>query len=129
MLNSVCIMGRLCRDAELRYTQQGVAVCSISLAVERDRKNKGGERETDFFDVTAWGSTAEFVAKYFTKGRTAVVMGRLQVDSYEKDGQKHKSFKIVADSVYFGDSKPKDGATDAPLLGESLDFNPDDLPW
>lgn len=94
----------------------------------RDR-NKGGERETDFFDVTAWGSTAEFVAKYFTKGRTAVVMGRLQVDSYEKDGQKHKSFKIVADSVYFGDSKPKDGATDAPLLGESLDFNPDDLPW
>ena len=79
MLNKVFIMGRLTRDPELRRTQNGTPVTSFSLAVDRDFKSQGGEKETDFIDVVAWRSTAEFVAKYFTKGRMAVVEGRLQI--------------------------------------------------
>ena len=113
MLNKIFIMGRLTRDPELRRTQAGIAVTSFSLAVDRDFKTQSGEKETDFIDVVAWRATAEFVAKYFTKGRMAVVEGRLQMrDWTDKEGNKRRSAEVVADNVYFGDSK-RDGDSGA----------------
>ena len=110
MLNHIVIMGRLTKDPELRTTQSGVSVTSFTLAVDRDFKNKdSGEKSTDFIDVVAWRQTAEFVCKYFAKGRMAVVEGRLQMrDWTDKDGNKRTSAEVVADNVYFGDSK-RDG--------------------
>ncbi len=107
MLNHIVLMGRLTRDPELRRTGSGVAVASFSLAVDRDFGNReSGERETDFIDIVAWRSTAEFVSKYFTKGRMAVVSGRLQIRNWtDKEGNKRRSAEVVADNVYFGDSK------------------------
>ena len=107
MLNHIVIMGRLTRDPELRRTGSGVAVTSFSLAVDRDFAPKdGGERETDFIDCVAWRQTGEFVSKYFAKGRMAVVSGRLQIRGWtDKDGNKRRSAEVVADNVYFGDSK------------------------
>lgn len=107
MLNHIVIMGRLARDPELRRTQTGTPVASFRLAVERDFKDKvSGERITDWIDVTAWSYTADFVCKYFTKGRMAVVSGRLQMrDWTDKNGSKRTSAEIVADSVYWGDSR------------------------
>lgn len=109
MLNRIIIMGRLTRDPELRHTQSGTAVASFSLAVDRDFKNQNGEKETDFIDVVAWRNSAEFVSRYFAKGRMAVVEGRLQIRPWEdRQGNKRRSAEVVADNVYFGDSK-KDG--------------------
>ena len=110
MLNHIVIMGRLTRDPELRRTGSGVAVASFTVAVDRDFSPKdGGEKETDFIDCVAWRQTGEFVSKYFTKGRMAVVSGRLQIRSWtDKDGNKRRTAEIVADNVYFGDSK-RDG--------------------
>lgn len=106
MLNHITIMGRLTRDPELRRTGSGIAVASFTLAVDRDRKNDAGEKETDFIDCTAWRGTGEFVSSYFTKGSTAIVSGRLQIRNYtDKDGNKRRNAEVVADSVYFGDSK------------------------
>lgn len=107
MLNKVFIMGRLTRDVDLRHTQSGTAVASFSLAVERDFKDKTtGERTTDFIDVVAWRGTAEFVSRFFTKGRMAVVVGSLQIrDWTDKDSNKRRSAEVIAESVYFGDSK------------------------
>ncbi len=111
MLNHIVIMGRLTRDPELRRTGSGIAVTSFSLAVDRDFAPKdGGERETDFIDCVAWRQTGEFVSKYFTKGRMAVVSGRLQIRNWtDKDGNKRRSAEVVADNVYFGESKREDG--------------------
>ena len=107
MLNRIILMGRLTRDPELRRTGSGTAVTSFSLAVDRDFKSQSGEKETDFIDIVAWRNTAEFVSKYFTKGRMAVVEGRLQIrDWTDKDGGKRRSAEVVADNVYFGDSNP-----------------------
>ena len=112
MLNKIFIMGRLTRDPELRRTQSGTPVTSFSLAVDRDYKSQSGEKETDFIDVVAWRSTAEFVSKYFTKGRMAVVEGRLQIRPWtDKDGNNRRSAEVVADNIYFGDSK-RDSAGD-----------------
>ena len=112
MLNKIFIMGRLTRDPELRRTQSGTAVTSFSLAVDRDFKSQSGEKETDFIDVVAWRSTAEFAAKYFTKGRMAIVEGRLQIRPWtDKDGNNRRSAEVVADNIYFGDSK-RDSAGD-----------------
>jgi single-strand DNA-binding protein len=107
MLNHITIMGRLTRDPELRRTGSGIAVASFTLAVDRDfGKNDNGERETDFIDCVAWRQTGEFVSKYFTKGRMAVVSGRLQIRSWnDKDGNKRRTAEVVADNVYFGDSR------------------------
>ena len=106
MLNRIIVMGRMTRDPELRRTNSGTAVASFTVAVDRDFKSQSGEKETDFIDVVAWRNTAEFVCKYFSKGRMAVVEGRLQLrDWTDKDGNKRRSAEIVADSVYFGDSK------------------------
>ncbi len=110
MLNHITIMGRLTRVPELRRTGSGVAVASFTLAVDRDfGKNENGEKETDFIDCVAWRQTGEFVSKYFTKGRMAVVSGRLQIRPWtDKDGNKRRTAEIVADNVYFGDSR-RDG--------------------
>jgi len=110
MLNKIVLMGRLTRDPELRRTDSGIAVASFSLACDRDYSGKGGaEKQTDFVDIVAWRHTAEFVSKYFAKGRMAVVSGRLQIRSWtDKEGNKRRSAEIVAESVYFGDSK-RDG--------------------
>ena len=118
MLNRIILMGRLTRDPELRRTQTGTPVASFSLAVDRDFKDKStGERTTDFIDVVAWRQTGEFVSRYFTKGRMAVVEGRLQIrDWTDKDGGKRRSAEVVADNVYFGDSK-RDG-------GDNSGYNP-----
>ena len=107
MLNRIILMGRLTRDPELRHTQTGTAVASFSLAVDRDFKDRTtGEKSTDFIDVVAWRQTAEFVSRFFTKGRMAVVEGRLQLrDWTDRDGNKRRSAEVVADNVYFGDSK------------------------
>jgi single-strand DNA-binding protein len=106
MLNHTLIMGRFVRDPELRRTGSGVAVASFTLAVDRDFSSKDGEKETDFIDCVAWRATGEFVSKYFTKGRMACVSGRLQMrDWTDKDGNKRRSAEVVADNVYFADSK------------------------
>nr|DAU75739.1 MAG TPA: Single strand binding protein [Caudoviricetes sp.] len=103
MLNHIDIMGRLTRDPELRRTQSGTAVASFTLAVSRDFSDKD---KADFIDVVAWKSTAEFISKYFSKGRTAVVSGRLQMrDWTDKEGNKRRSAEVIAENVYFGDSK------------------------
>ena len=112
MLNKIFIMGRLTRDPELRRTQSGTAVTSFTLAVDRDFKSQSGEKETDFIDVVVWRSTAEFAAKYFTKGRMAIVEGRLQIRPWtDKEGNSRRSAEVVADNIYFGDSK-RDSAGD-----------------
>jgi single-strand DNA-binding protein len=113
MLNHIVLMGRLTRDPELRRTGSGISVASFTLAVDRDFSSRdareSGERETDFIDIVAWRSTADFVSRYFTKGRMAVVTGRLQIRSWtDKEGNKRRSAEVVADNVYFGDSK-RDG--------------------
>ena len=108
-LNHITIMGRLTKDVELRRTGSGIAVASFTLAVERDRKNEAGEKETDFIDCNAWRNTGEFVSKYFQKGSMAIVSGRLQIRNWtDKEGNKRRSAEVVADSVYFGDSKKSD---------------------
>ena len=111
MLNKIFLMGRLTRDPELRHTQSGKAVASFSLAVDRDFKDKDtGEKATDFIEIVAWGNTGEFVSKYFSKGRMAVVVGRLQVREWtDKEGNKRRTYEVVADDVYFGDSKKEAG--------------------
>ena len=144
MLNHIDLMGRLTRDPELRYTPSQTAVASFTLAVERDFSGKdGGEKQADFIDIIVWRSTAEFVSKYFSKGRMAVVSGRLQIRNWEdKNGNKRKSAEVVADSVYFGDSKKdSDGAqgayAGAPSAGQyanaggftELPNNDDELPF
>lgn len=106
MLNHITIMGRLTRDPELRRTGNGVAVTSFTIAVDRDIKGNDGETDTDFIDCVAWRQTGEFVGKYFTKGRMAVVSGRLQIRGWtDKDGSKRRTAEVNADHVYFGDSK------------------------
>ena len=106
MLNHIVLMGRLTRDPELRRTSSGVAVASFSLAVDRDYAAQGAEKETDFVDIVAWRNTAEFVSKYFSKGRMAVVSGRLQIRNWQdKEGNNRTSWEVSADNVYFGDSK------------------------
>ena len=114
MLNHIVLMGRLTRDPELRRTNSGVAVATFTLAVDRDfASSTTGEKETDFIDIVAWRNTAEFVSKYFTKGRMAVVCGRLQIRNWtDKEGNKRRSAEVVADNVYFGDSK-RDAGSDA----------------
>lgn len=136
MLNRITIMGRLTANPELRRTGTGVAVTSFTLAVDRDYPGKeGGEKETDFIDCVAWRNTGEFVDKYFSKGRVAVVSGRLQIRSYvDKDGNKRKAAEVIADSVYFGDSKSNSASNNtdpfsAPVQNFTQLINDDCLPF
>ena len=129
MLNRCIIMGRLTRSPELRRTQSGKAVTSVTLAVDRDFKGQNGEKETDFIDIVAWGNTAEFLCNYFSKGRMTVVEGRLQIrDWTDKDGGKRRSAEIVAERIYFADSK-RDQEAAAPQAFEELDEDDGDLPF
>lgn len=107
MLNHIVIMGRLTRDPELRRTQSGVAVTTITVAVDRDFQSRDSqEKQTDFIDVVAWRQTAEFVSKYFSKGKMIVVEGALQSRKWQdKNGQNRVSWEIQANNVYFGESK------------------------
>lgn len=106
MLNKVIVMGRMVRNPELRRTNSGTAVASFTIACDRDFKSDGGEHDADFIECVAWRNTAEFVSKYFAKGRMAVVSGRLQTRNWtDKEGNKRKATEIVAERVYFGDSK------------------------
>ena len=133
MLNKIFVMGRLTKNPELRRTGSGTPVASFTLAVDRDFKSQSGEKETDFIDIVAWRSTAEFVSKFFSKGRTAVVEGRLQIrDWTDKDGNKRKTAEVVADNVYFADSK-RDGQQDKPVAQQpefaEINDDDDDLPF
>lgn len=106
MLNHIVIMGRLTADPELRTTQSGIPVASLRIAVDRDYAPQGGERETDFFDVTAWRNTGEFASKYFSKGRAIAIDGRLQTKSWtDREGKNRTSVEIVAENIYFADSR------------------------
>lgn len=127
MLNKIFIMGRLTRDPELRRTQNGTAVTSFTMAVDRDFKNADGTKDTDFIDVVAWRNTAEFVSKYFHKGRMAVVEGRLQLrDWTDKDGNKRRNAEVLADSIYFGDSKKEgDSSGGYKAAGKAVDVEPE----
>ena len=118
MLNRIIIMGRLTRDPELRRTQNGTAVTSFSLAMDRDIKNKKtSETGVDIIDCVAWRSTAEFVNNYFTKGRMAVVEGKLQIRPWkDRDGNNRRSAEVIVDNIYFGDSK-RDGASQGANYG------------
>ena len=120
MLNHITIMGRFVRDLELKYTPSGTAVSSFSVAVDRDFKSEGGEKQTDFIDCVAWRQTGEFVSKYFQKGSMAVVSGRLQIREWQdKEGNKRRTAEIVADNVYFGESKNASAQTETAPSGKS----------
>ena len=106
MLNNINIMGRLTADPELRTTQSGLSVCSFNIACDRDFAAADGKKETDFIPVVAWRNTANFVSRYFSKGSMIVVSGRVQVRDYtDRDGNNRRATEIVADEVYFGESK------------------------
>ena len=131
MLNRITIMGRMTRDPELRRTGSGIAVASFTLSVDRDFSSKdSGEKETDFIDCVAWRQSGEFVSKYFSKGRMAVVSGRLQIRNWEdNDGNKRRTAEVVADNVYFCDSKKDNApATDNGNFAMLTD-NDSDLPF
>ena len=122
MYNHTGLQGRLTATPELRYTPSGTAITSFTLASDTGRKTKDGNRITNFIDCVAWRSTGEFVSKYFAKGRMAVVEGRLQMrDWTDKDGNKRRSSEVVADSVYFGDSRREESATEEPQFRETED--------
>lgn len=148
MLNHIVIMGRLTRDPELRYTQSQIPVASFTLAVDRDLSGRdGGERQTDFVDCVAWRGSAEFVSRYFSKGSMAVVSGRLQIrDWTDREGGKRRSAEVVADNIYFGESRRRDSdtgssahsaysydtgrsASSAPAAPSFVELDEDDIPF
>lgn len=133
MLNKVIIMGRLVRDPELRHTKSNVSVCTIRIACDRDYKGEDKNREADFVDVVAWRHTADFISKYFTKGRLIVVEGRLQSSSWtDQEGRTHYAMDIKADSAYFGDSKhvPDSGTEAKPVeFKEEAEVEEGELPF
>lgn len=124
MLNIAAIVGRLGKDPEIKTTQSGKSVTSFSLAVQRGKKNQNGEYESDWIDVQAWGTTAEFICKYFTKGQMIAVTGSIQTRSYEdKQGNKRKAVEIMAKEVSFCGSKeaPKQERKEEPSLPDASD--------
>ena len=136
-MNTICLMGRLTADPELRNTQGGVAVTSFTLAVERDYTPKGQEKQADFIPVVAWRQTAEFVCKYFHKGQRAALTGSLQTRQYtDRDGSKRTAYEVVAEHVYFAESKKDSGAPSvsyseqvpqsAPPAAEDFEVIPDE---
>ncbi len=132
MLNRIIIMGRLTRDPELRRTQNGTAVTSVTLAVDRDFKSQNGEKETDFITVTAWRNTAEFLSKYFGKGRMAIVEGWLEINDWtDREGVKRRSAAVVADKVYFGDSRrdEQQERNTQPAEFQDMGYDDQDLPF
>lgn len=132
MLNNISIMGRLTAAPELKRTASGKSVTNFTLAADRDFKGPNGKKETDFFEVVAWGNTAEFVTKYFGKGRMAIVAGRLQSRKWtDANGNKRQTWEIVADNVYFGDSKPESAKPWPETASDNVfsDVDDDELPF
>lgn len=127
MLNRITMTGRMTRDPELRTTQSNISVTSFSIANQRNYKNGSGERDTDFFDVVAWRATAEFVTKYFVKGSLVTVDGRLETRKFtDKQGNERKAVEIIADNVFFGDSKNEQPKTaSGPAEAAAPGFEPD----
>lgn len=128
MLNRVVLIGRLTRDPELKEVGQGISVANFALAVERDYKNQAGEKEVDFIDVQVWRKLAEVVANNLQKGRLVAVEGRLQVRSYEKDGQKRRVSEVVAERVQFLDW-PKEQGENFGGFGSEVSFSEQDIPF
>lgn len=128
MLNHIVLMGRLTKDPELKHTQNGTAVTSFTIAVDRDHNRE----QCDFVDIVAWRNTAEIVSKYFTKGRMIVVSGQLQSRKWtDKDGNNRTAWEVVAGSVYFGDSK-KESSGAVNVSADDFDddnFGDEDLPF
>ena len=123
MLNSVCLMGRLTADPELKSTQSGVSVCSFRIAVDRTYTPKGQEKQTNFINIITWRSTAEFVSRYFRKGQLVAVQGSIQTGQYtDRDGNKRTAFDVVADNVFFAEKKAESGET---KQGAGYDHSPD----
>ena len=123
MLNSVCLMGRLTADPELKSTQSGVSVCSFRIAVDRAYQPKGQEKQTDFINIVTWRGTAEFVSRYFRKGQLVAVQGSIQTSQYtDRDGNKRTTFDVVADNVFFAEKKAESGET---KQGAGYDHSPD----
>lgn len=123
MLNSVCLMGRLTADPELKSTQSGVSVCNFRIAVDRTYTPKGQEKQTDFINIVTWRSTAEFVSRYFRKGQLVAVQGSIQTSQYtDRDGNKRTAFDVVADNVFFAEKKAESGET---KQGAGYDHSPD----
>lgn len=133
MLNEIVLMGRLVKDPELRRTGSGVAVTSFRIACDRDYVPNGGERETDFIEIVAWRNTAEFVERNFRKGMMIAMHGRLQMRPWDdKDGKHHVTAEVVANDVYFADSKRPDNVNAAPVQAapeETETLEDDDLPF
>lgn len=120
MLNHISIMGRLTKDPELRRTNSGTPVASFTLAVDRDFSK---EKETDFIECVAWKNTAEFVSKHFSKGKMAIVAGRLQIRKWEdKNGNKRNTAEVVADNVYFGEAKTSGNKYDDAMNQSTQDY-------
>ena len=129
MLNRIVLMGRIVRNPELRHATTGTEVANFTLAVDRDFKGPDS-READFIDCVAWGHTATFIERFFTKGRMAVVSGRLQIRAWtDKQGNKRNSAEVVADSVYFRASKREAAPAAAPEQFEELDDTGEPLPF
>ena len=127
MLNSIVLIGRLTKDPELRYTPNGKAVASFTLAVDRPFKNQRGEREADFINIVVWGSQAENSANYLAKGKLAAVDGRLQIRSYDgQDGQRRWVTEVVANNVRF--LSPKNNSVDIQNMGSEVNFDDSDIP-
>ena len=125
-MNTVILIGRLTRDPELRYSKNGVAVANFTLAVDRQFANQAGEKEADFIPIVVWQKLAETCANHLRKGRLAAVEGRLQIRSYEKDGQKRYVSEVVAGSVQFLDRAQQQDQDPAQSVD---DINLDDLPF
>jgi single-strand DNA-binding protein len=129
MLNYIVLQARLVRDPELRRLPSGKSVASVSVACDRDFTKEGGEKETDFIDIVAFGGTADHLAKWFTKGKMIIVSGRLQIRNWtDKDGNKRRSAEVVADSVYFGDSKKSDQGSYTTTATNGAQGNAGDFP-
>ena len=130
MLNSVVLMGRLTKDPELKQTPQGVSVATFSLAVDRNYARQGEGKQTDFINITAWRNTADFVSKYFTKGQLVAIRGRLQTRQWQdQSGQKRYATDVVADEVFFAESKGKTEQTDENPIMEGFSVSDDNLPF
>ena len=129
MLNRVVLIGRLTRDPELRETSSGIAVANFALAVERPFTNQSGEKEVDFIEIVVWRKLAEVVANNLQKGRLVAVEGRLQVRSYEKDGQKRKVAEVVADRVQFLDWPKEQKPNEFAGIGTEVDWSEQDIPF
>lgn len=128
-MNNVNLLGRITADIELKHTPSNVAVVSFTLAVDRGYKNEDGTKWTDFIDIVAWRNTAEFIAKYFSKGQRMAIQGRLQTRGWEdKDGNKRKAVEVVVDNAYFADGKKSEAPTFTPMP-DDLEIDEGELPF